>query len=258
MPQIGMNIKKNITSTYWAIMGSLAVLVVWEFAARTFSSALILPGPLPVARELFRLTSGPRFLPALSGSFFRVLFSLFFALPLSLLIGIPAGLNQRFNAFLRPVFSMISATPVLSIILIALLWFGQNQVPVFAAFLMVFPVMTSNTIAGVRSSDPGLLEMTRVYGFSRLDTLRHLYLPSLAPYLLAGARSSLALAWKVVVAAEVLSQPTNALGTGMQNAKAQLETTELFAWTVVTVTFAGICDLGLALIHKRKKNVGIA
>jgi NitT/TauT family transport system permease protein len=258
MVQIGMNDKKKINSTFWMIMGSLAVLIIWEFAARTFSSALILPGPLPVAKELFRLFSGPRFIPAAGGSFLRVLFSLMFALPLSLLIGIPAGLNQRFNAFLRPVFSIISATPVLSIILIALLWFGQNQVPVFAAFLMVFPVMTANTIAGVRSSDAGLLEMTRVYGFTGIDTLRHLYLPSLAPYLLAGARSSLALAWKVVVAAEVLSQPTNALGTGMQTAKAQLETTELFAWTVVTVVFAGICDLGLAFIYKRKQNVGIA
>ena len=258
MLQIGMNAKKSIISAYWMIMGFLAVLITWEFAARAFSSTLILPGPLPVARGLFGLATGPHFLPALSGSFFRVLSSLFISLPLSLLIGIPAGLNQRFNAFLRPIFSIISATPVLSIILIALLWFGQNQVPVFAAFLMVFPVMTSNTIAGVRSSDAGLIEMTRVYGFTRFDTLQHLYLPSLAPYLLAGTRTSLALAWKVVVAAEVLSQPINALGTGMQTAKAQLETTELFAWTVVTVFFAGVCDLGLAFICKRKKNVGIA
>jgi len=258
MDQSGMNAKKNINSTLWTILGSIAVLALWEIASRTFSSALILPGPLPVIRNLFKLAAGPHFLPAIHGSFFRVLFSLFLAIPFSLLIGIPAGLNERFNAFLRPVFSIISATPVLSIILIALLWFGQDQVPVFAAFLMVFPVMTSNTIAGVRSSDPGLLEMTRVYGFTKLDTLRHLYFPAIAPYLLAGARTSLALAWKVVVAAEVLSQPTNALGTGMQTAKAQLETTELFAWTVVTVVFAGMCDLALALFWKRKKNVGIA
>jgi len=257
MAHIGMNAKKNISSTFWMVTGGITVLILWELVARTFSSVLILPGPLPVAKELCRLISGPRFLPAVGGSFFRVLFSLLLALPLSLLIGIPAGLNQRFNAFLRPVFSIISATPVLSIILIALLWFGQNQVPVFAAFLMVFPVMTSNTITGVRSSDARLLEMTRVFGFSKFDTLRHLYLPSLAPFLLAGTRSSLALAWKVVVAAEVLSQPANALGTGMQTAKAQLETTELFAWTVVTVVFAGMCDMGLALICKRKRDDGV-
>jgi NitT/TauT family transport system permease protein len=55
---------------------------------------------------------------------------------------------------------------------------------------------------------------------------------------MGGLRSALSLCWKVVVAAEVLVQPLRALGTGMQRAKAQLETAELFAWTLGTVLAA--------------------
>ncbi|GAB1481316.1 hypothetical protein MASR2M78_01310 [Treponema sp.] len=139
----------------------------------------------------------------------------------------------------------------MSVILIALLWFGQDRTPIFTAFLMIFPVMASNTTEGVLSVDSGLSEMAFSYRLSKRARLRHLYIPTLAPYLFAGARSSLSLAWKVVVAAEVLSQPRFSLGSGMQAAKAQLETTELFAWTVATVILAGLCEF--ALVFSRKQ-----
>jgi len=141
---------------------------------------------------------------------------------------------------------------VLSIILIALLWFGPERVPVFASFLMVFPVLTGNVMAGVAAADPRLVEMAKAYRLPRRDLFRHVYFPTIGPYLIAGTRTSLSLSWKVVVAAEVLAQPARALGTGMQNAKAQLETTELFAWTAATVTLAAATDIVLSAIAKRR------
>jgi NitT/TauT family transport system permease protein len=74
---------------------------------------------------------------------------------------------------------------------------------------------------------------------------------TLIPYLLAGARSSLSLCWKVIVAAEVIAQPARSLGAGMQAAKAMLETTELFAWTAATVLLAGLTETALFALRKR-------
>ena len=138
---------------------------------------------------------------------------------------------------------MVAATPVMSVILIAFLVLGQERTPVFTAFLMVFPVMAANTSAGFREMNGDLKELFTVYRLSRLETLRFLYLPSMLPFVLGGLRSSLSLCWKVVVAAEVLVQPVRALGTGMQYAKAQLETAELFAWTVAAVIAAALSQL---------------
>jgi NitT/TauT family transport system permease protein len=139
----------------------------------------------------------------------------------------------------------------MALILIAFLWFGQNRTPVFTAFLMVFPVMAANTIEGIKSVDGALIELFKVYGLSRTETLRSLYIPSLIPFILGGLRSSLSLCWKVVVAAEVLVQPARALGTGMQNAKAQLETAELFAWTAGTVCAAAFSQFILSRCESR-------
>ena len=229
---------KPISQGIWTIAGIAFLFLAWEVASKVYGSNLILPGPLPVLGSFSRLVFTRRFLSALGSSFLRVMGGIAVAVPLGMAAGIAAGLDRRFNAFLKPLFSIISATPVLSVILIAFLVFGSGRTPVFAAFLMVFPVMASNVIEGIRSTDTRLKELFTVYRMHRGETLRYLYIPSLAPFILGGLRSSLSLCWKVVVAAEVIVQPLHSLGEGMQRAKANLETPDLFAWTAATVIAA--------------------
>ncbi|MDR2245934.1 MAG: ABC transporter permease subunit [Treponema sp.] len=224
----------------WTLPGILCLLACWEGGARFFGSSLLLPGPMQVADEFLALIRTERFLYALFSSFLRVLAGVAIAAPLGILAGIAAGLDKRAGFFLKPLFTVISATPVMSVILIAFLWFGQERTPVFTAFLMVFPVMAANTIAGVRGVDAGHKELFAVYRIPPGGALLNLYLPAILPFILGGLMSSLSLCWKVVVAAEVLVQPLSALGTGMQNAKARLETPELFAWTAAAVIAAAL------------------
>jgi NitT/TauT family transport system permease protein len=238
---------------FWTALGVLALLALWEIASLILRSGLLLPGPLPVIKKLIGLAKTERFLISLSYSFFRVILGVLISAPLGIAAGIAAGLDRRAGAFLRPLFQVISATPVMSVILIAFLWFGQERTPVFTAFLMVFPVMAANTIAGIRAVDKGLEEVFTVYRLSKKEKILSLYLPGIAPFILGGLRSGLSLCWKVVVAAEVLIQPRRALGTGMQSAKAQLETAELFAWTAGTVIAAALSQLILGLVLKSLK-----
>jgi NitT/TauT family transport system permease protein len=238
------------------MLGILALLICWEAASRISGSELILPGPLPVLHCFTALLKTEKFLRSLGGSFIRVILGIAVSAPLGILLGIAAGLDPRARAFFSPLFSVISATPVMSVILIAFLILGQERTPVFTAFLMIFPVMAANTMAGIGAVDGGLKEAAAIYRLSRWEKLRRLYIPSLTPFLLAGLHSSLSLCWKVVVAAEVLVQPLRALGTGMQSAKAQLETAELFAWTAAAVIAAALSQLILTLVllvYKRRE-----
>jgi NitT/TauT family transport system permease protein len=139
----------------------------------------------------------------------------------------------------------------MSVILIAFLFLGSGRTPVFTAFLMVFPVMAANTIEGMNSTDSRLKELFTAFRMSGGETLRYLYIPSLVPFILGGLRASLSLCWKVVVAAEIIVQPLRSLGTGMQQAKAMLETPELFAWTAATVIAAASTQGILSLVLKQ-------
>ena len=242
--------KSGFSSLPWTIAGIVFLLLLWELASRVYSSELILPGPLPVLLRFIELVSTPRFLQALLGSFIRVIWGIIIAVPFAIAAGIAAGLDKRVNAFLKPLFSVISATPVISVILIAFLVLGSGRTPVFTAFLMIFPVMAANVIAGVNSTDSRLKELFAVYRMSRRETLRYLYLPSLVPFIIGGLSSSLSLCWKVVVAAEVIVQPVRSLGLGMQRARANLETPELFAWTAATVIAAASTQAAFSLFLK--------
>ena len=233
----------------WYAAGVLIIILVWELASRLFGSNLIFPGPVPVLKELIGLMHDRNFLSSLGSTFLRVILGMVISVPLGLVCGIMAGLDKRAAAFFRPLFSLISATPVMSVILIAFLFLGAEKTPVFTAFLMVFPVMAANSAEGIRRVDPLLIETFQVYKMTGKEKLELLYIPSIVPFILGGLESSLSLCWKVVVAAEVLVQPLRSLGTGMQQAKSRLETPQLFAWTLVTVISAALLQglIGLML-----------
>lgn len=209
---------------------------------------LLLPGPVSVMRTFASLAASERFWLALWGSFYRVAFGMLVSVPSGIAAGILIALDKRIEALLKPVLIAISATPVISVILIAFLWFGQERTPVFTAFLMIFPIITANTIAGINAIDPKLKEVFDIYRLSKKQRLLSLYIPGIAPFVLGALRSGLSLCWKVVVAAEVMVQPARALGTGMQNARAQLETAELYAWTAGTILAAALCQAALSVI----------
>ena len=243
-------VTKKSTILYSAA-GIIFLLALWEILARLNGNELLLPGPLPVMRIFAGLVTTERFLLSLWGSFYRVILGMLISVPLGMAAGICSGLDRRADAVLKPLFQVISATPVMAVILIAFLWFGQERTPVFTAFLMIFPVIAANTIAGINAIDPRLKELFAVYRLSKKERFVSLYIPGIAPFVLGGLRSGLSLCWKVVVAAEVMVQPRRALGTGMQAARAHLETAELYAWTAGTIIAAALCQAVLSIILRQ-------
>ena len=152
---------------------------------------------------------------------------------------------------LSPLLHVVRATPVASFILLAYFWMQTKNIPAFIAFLIVLPIIWGNTHEGLRSCDPQLLEMGRVYGFSRLKTLWQIRLPAAAPYFLSGCRTALGLAWKSGVAAQALVRPDNTIGNELQNAKIALETVDIFAWTAVVIVLSVLLERTVMLIFDR-------
>ncbi|MDR2602007.1 MAG: ABC transporter permease subunit [Spirochaetaceae bacterium] len=242
--------KKKGRLNFSFLLGLAVFFGIWIWGAYVVGSALILPGPFSVFTQFIILLKSESFYRALCSSTFRLLTGLAISVPIGALAGLLAGLKPVARAFLQPFFTTIASTPVMAVILIAYLAFGSERTPIFTAFLMVFPVMASNTIEGMKSIDPKMKEVFDIYRISFIERLRRLYIPALIPFMAGGLRSSISLGWKVVVAAEVLVQPVFSLGAGMQNAKANLETPELFAWTLSVITAAAISDAALNMCAK--------
>ena len=107
---------------------------------------------------------------------------------------------------------------------------------------MVLPIIWANVSEGIRNTDRQLLEMGRMFRFGPWKTAWRIFVPSILPYFMAGCTTGLGLAWKAGVAAEVLAMPRNSIGLQLYNAKVYLETSDLFAWTLVIILLSMLLE----------------
>lgn len=227
------------------------IILIWKLIAMGVNSEIILPSPEAVFGDLLKIGRSPEFLPAVGATVARAVFAFLLAAFLGVITGIITGLSKLADLLVRPVLVIIMSTPIISLILLALIWFKSGNVPVFATFLMTFPIITVNVNEGVKNIDKGLLEMAKVYKVKKWSILSEIYFPSIASYLTAAVSTAVGLGWKVVVTAEVLSQPQFAIGTNLQNSKIYLETASVLAWTLIAVSLSFIFELFIRTLEKR-------
>lgn len=226
-------------------------ILVWHLIARHVNQELLVPTPLATWIVLWNGFCDPTFWKSVLFSLLRV--------GAGFLLGVVAGTAVAAVSFLsppaghlfKPLLTVIKATPVASFIVLALVWIQTNNVPVFISFLMVTPILWANVRQGLSSASPELKEVCRVYGFGRLKTVRHLYLPAVKPYFLAALNTSIGLAWKAGIAAEVLCRPEFSIGGAIWRAKITLETPTVFAWTAVVVVLSLVLEELLAALIAR-------
>lgn len=226
---------------------------VWHIVALLMAAPLVLPEPSVVFMRIIELLPEKNFQAAIFSTLGRAVRAFIISLCLSLFLGILIGANENLAFFFRFPLSVIKATPVVSIILLALFWFKSSVVPVFVSVLMTLPVLTETIAAGIKSTDKKLLSMSEVYCFSLLQKIVFIYIPSVLPYFFSGMLSALGLTWKVVVAGEILSLPKNSVGIALQTAKVHLETADVFAWTVTVIALSYTCELLFNIYIKKMK-----
>jgi len=230
----------------------IALVIVWEIASVALNASVILPSPFEVAASVVRLFASPAFLKNVGSTVLRAVFSFLIIFIAGSVAGTAAGLHPALDAVLSPFVTLLKATPVMSVILLAFIWFSTGAVPVFAAFLMAFPVMYVQVLNGSQRLDAKLMQMCSVYGITGRKYLLNFVIPSLVPSYVTGAKQSLSMIWKVVIAAEVLTVPSSGIGRSLQLSQVRLDTASVFAWTIIAVvlTFAG--DSLFNLIIRKK------
>lgn len=226
---------KGAKGLFKCIVVPLFWLAVWQVLSLLVDSPLLLPGPGAVALRLGELAISAAFWRVTAASLLRILCGAVLAVLLGTALAVLCCRFPLADALLAPLLGTIRATPVASFIILLLIWVGRDILPAVIVILMVLPVVWANVCAGIRSTDPLLLRTAKVFHFSRWRTLRRVYVPSVMPHFLSACRTSLGLAWKSGIAAEVLTVPVASIGKMLYESKLYLETTDLFAWTAVVV-----------------------
>ena len=226
-------------------------ILVWWGIAIILNKEVLVVSPVQVAKRLFFLLQTAQFYRIIGSSVLRIVTGFFVAVLSGTLLGILTARIRLLDGLISPLLSIVKATPVASFIILALVWINKEALPSFISFLMVLPIIHGNVCTGIKNTPRELIEMTQVYCVSPIQKLRRLYLPAVLPYFTAGFETSLGLAWKAGVAAEVLSFPKYAIGTQLYQAKTYLETLDIFAWTVTIVILSVIIEKGLMWVMKK-------
>ena len=170
---------------------------------------------------------------------------------LSAVLGVASAIvlasSRLLERALYPYTVFLQTVPIVAVAPLLVLWFGPGLRADAASALIVavFPVI-ANTLAGLRSVDPALRDLFRIYGASRWDTLVKLALPSALPSLVTGLRVASGLSVIGAIVGEFVagfSEDAAGLGILVLSSYRQLRTDLLFA-AVLAAALLGLALFG--------------
>ncbi|TIW26712.1 MAG: ABC transporter permease subunit, partial [Mesorhizobium sp.] len=179
----------------------------WEAAARAgLIPANVLPAPSAVAEAFWRLTLSGELVRNIGVSTLRALSGFAIGGSIGFALGLANGLSALSRGLTDTTLQMIRNIPHLALIPLVILWFGiDEEAKLFLVALGVFFPIYVNTLLGIQSVDPQLVEMGRVYGLDRRALFFRVILPGALPSIFVGLRYALGIMWLTLIVAETIS-----------------------------------------------------
>ncbi len=224
------------------LLAILFVFLVWKLLSLYFQSELVLPSPEKTLQNLWQILIQSNAWKNIGFTVFRGLIALSISMFFAIILGTLSGKYFGIKIMVHPWIVILRSLPVISIILLALIWFEIDNIPIFTGTLTMFPILYVQITDGLASLSPEYVEMSNVYKVSNYKKLKYLYIPTVLPHLFTGLSHAMGIGWKAIVMGEVLSLPDIAIGTRMQNAQVYLQVNELIAWTIIAILISFIFE----------------
>jgi NitT/TauT family transport system permease protein len=236
--------------------GSLLLLVLllagWEAAARGGGvSALVLPAPSAVLRSLWNGFASGYFWPHILATALELVAGLVIGCLFGFASGIAMAESPLLGELMRPYVIVSQVVPKLALMPLFIVWFGfgMTSTVVITALICFFPLM-ENTVTSLRQVDPQRLELFRMLGASRTQTLLRLKLPAGLPAVLAGVRVAVVLALVGAVVGEFIGAGKG-LGALIIASQGMMDTSLMFAVLVLIAVIGMVLYQLVVALEKR-------
>jgi NitT/TauT family transport system permease protein len=229
----------------------VALVAVWQFAVSVLEvSPFLVPAPADVAQVMAQLAVDPELWADAATTLYEVLVGFGLALAVGVGAGVLLGHLPFVERTVRPLVVALQVVPKIALVPVFVIWFGFGPASkiLTAAILAFFPIML-NTLLGVRSVDPGHLDVLRGLGATRRQTFASLELPSTLPYVFAGAEVAIVFAVIGAIVGEYLGGNAG-LGHLVIASLNTLDAPRLFA-VIAFLTVLGAGLLGAVTVAKR-------
>lgn len=205
----------------WGIVPIFIFLILWEIVARLnlFPGQFFFPPFSTVVSEFYYLivngVLGKNFLSSLT----RILIGFCAGSLAGILVGVGMGWKDVINKALNPIVSMIYPIPALGWLPLLMLWIGINELlPITIIFICSFFPVLYNTVTGIKNVDKNYIRVAKTLGASNIRILATVVFPLALPNIFTGLRLEAGMAWRVIIAAEMVAIPTG-IGALMMKAE---------------------------------------
>jgi NitT/TauT family transport system permease protein len=232
--------------------GVLALLALWEAMVRLGRlDATLAPAPTTILEALIRLGRRPEVVTSLGVTAGEVIAAFLVAVPVGLFIGFTLAEVPFLGALLRPLVNFLFGVPKSIFLPIFILVFGVSipQKIAFGVFTTVF-VMIMGGIAAVQSVPRELVTVSRVYGAGRLQIVREIYVPAMAPILLESIRLGMVFNITAVLLCEIYGA-RDGIGYRIAAWGENLQMPQLYAALTIVAAAAVTVNEGLRLLEAR-------
>jgi sulfonate transport system permease protein len=225
---------------------------LWQIAGSFgWLSTRVLPTPAAVIRAGYQLSISGELERHIAISAQRAALGFAIGGALGLVLGILTGWSRLAEALVDSTVQMLRTVPHLALIPLVILWMGVGETAkVFLVALgVMFPVYL-NTHHGVRTVDPGLIEMGRVYGLGRWELFRSVLLKGALPSILIGVRYALGVMWLTLIVSETIAA-TSGIGYLAMNAREFLRTDVVVLSIVLYALLGKLADSMARWLERR-------
>ncbi|MDQ0888486.1 sulfonate transport system permease protein [Paenibacillus sp. V4I9] len=189
----------------WVI--PILILFLWQVLGLSgWLSERILPTPWEVLTALYGVIKDGSIFEYVAVSTKRAFLGFLIGGSIAFVIGLLNGVFPIAERYIDSSVQMVRTIPHLAMIPLVIMWFGIGETSkLFLVSLGVaFPIYL-NTFHGIRSVDPGLVEMGKVYGLKGFALFAKVILPGALANILLGIRFSLGIMWLSLIVAETIA-----------------------------------------------------
>ena len=226
-------------------------LVIWQVLAVIVNNSILLSGPVETVKALVSLGSEPSFYISVGKTVVKILAGFLIGMFLGSVISLLSYRYVIVREFFSPFVSVVKSIPIVSFIIIALIWAGSSNVTIIVSSVISFPIFYKNLLEGLLVTDPKMLDLAKVFEMKTSKKIKYIYLPSLSPHIRSAVSLAIGMAFRGGITAEVVGQPVRSIGNGLYRAKINLATSEMLAWTLVAVLAAFLIERLISFIVKK-------
>ncbi|HNZ50153.1 MAG TPA: ABC transporter permease subunit [Bacilli bacterium] len=234
------------------VSGLLFLFLIWIISSAIIKNDLAVPRFLVVVQALKIMIIDSATWLAIGNTCFSLLVTVLICFGVALLLSILVVYFKGLELFLSPLLAVLRTIPVIVVMVVLLMVFGNRQSPMIMTGFVLLPLLYEQYVTAFKTTNLEITDDLSLLGATKWQAFRFVYFPLSFPVVLSSLVQSFGLGLKVMVMAEYLASPKQTIGYALMQAVTTLNTALVFAWTVILIIFVLLVETLIKKIRIEK------